>query len=134
MVAKGAYVLVREGGPTCDLILIGTGSELQYAVKAADKLSQAGHCVRVVSMPSWELFDAQSAAYKESVLPSKVQARVVIEAGVTHGWERYVGRQGAIIGIDRFGASAPGNVLFEKFGFSADRVVQAAEEVASRLS
>ena len=134
MVAKGAYVLVREEGPACDLILIGTGSELQHAVKAADKLSQAGHCVRVVSMPSWELFDAQSAAYKESVLPSKVQARVVIEAGVTQGWERYVGRQGAIIGIDRFGASAPGNVLFEKFGFSADRVVQAAEEVASRLS
>lgn len=133
-VAKGAYVLVREKGPSCDVILIGTGSELQLAVKAAEKLSQTGQSVRVVSMPSWELFDAQSAAYKESVLPGNVQARVVIEAGVSQGWERYAGRQGTIIGIDRFGASAPGNVLFEKFGFSVDRVVRAAKEVISRLN
>lgn len=133
-VAKGAYVLVREKGPSCDGILIGTGSELQLAVKAAEKLSQTGQSVRVVSMPSWELFDAQSAAYKESVLPGNVQARVVIEAGVSQGWERYAGRQGTIIGIDRFGASAPGNVLFEKFGFSVDRVVRAAKEVISRLN
>ncbi|MDE2730881.1 MAG: transketolase [Bacteroidota bacterium] len=126
---KGGYVLVREEGAACELILIGTGSELQYAMEAAAMLRAEGIGVRVVSLPSWELFAAQPLAYRTSVLPDECRARVVIEAGVSQGWERHVGLEGGIIGIDRFGASAPGGVLFEKFGFSAARVVEEARRV-----
>ena len=128
---RGAYVLVEESGPDLDLILIGTGSELQYAVEAAGILAAEGISVRVVSMPSWELFAEQPAAYRSEVLPSTASRRVAIEAGVSLGWERYVGAEGTFVGMDRFGASAPGKVLFEKFGFTASRVLSEARVLLS---
>ncbi|MDJ0687676.1 MAG: transketolase [Xenococcaceae cyanobacterium MO_188.B32] len=126
---KGAYTLVDCDG-TPDLILIGTGSEVQLCVGAAEKLSSEGKKVRVVSMPSWELFEAQDQAYKESVLPKAVKKRVAVEAASSFGWCRYTGDEGGMVGIEeRFGASAPGTVCLEKFGFSVDNVVAKAKEV-----
>jgi transketolase len=125
-VAKGAYVLSDSDG-TPDLILIGTGSEVQLCVQAAETLRAEGKKVRVVSMPSWELFDAQDAAYQESVLPKAVTKRLAVEAGITMGWCRYVGSEGDAIGVDRFGASAPGGLVMEKFGFTVDNVVSRAK-------
>ncbi|MFQ5421556.1 MAG: transketolase C-terminal domain-containing protein, partial [Anaerolineae bacterium] len=108
---------------------IGAGSELHIALKAQALLAEAGVAARVVSMPSWELFAAQPAAYQESVLPAAITARVAIEAGVTLGWERYVGSQGKIIGLDHFGASAPYQTLYEKFGLTATAVADAAHSL-----
>ena len=125
-VAKGAYILSDSDG-TPDLILIGTGSEVALCVKAAAALKAEGKKVRVVSMPSWELFDAQEEAYRESVLPKAVTKRLAVEAGITMGWCRYVGADGAVIGVDRFGASAPGGLVMEKFGFTVDNVVGRAK-------
>ncbi len=126
---RGAYVLSDDDG-TPDVILIGTGSEVQHAVAAAETLrAEDGVHVRVVSMPSWELFEAQSDDYRHEVLPPEVTARVAIEAGVAQGWERYVGTGGSIIGIDRFGASAPGATNMEKFGFTPANVVGHAREL-----
>jgi transketolase len=125
---KGAYILSdSEGSP--DLILIGTGSETQLCVQAAEQLRGEGKKVRVVSMPSWELFEAQTAEYKESVLPKGVKKRLAVEAGITMGWCRYVGDEGAVIGIDTFGASAPGKVVLEKFGITVDNVVAKGKEI-----
>jgi transketolase len=129
-VARGGYVLREASGsarPT--LILIGTGSELQLAFAAADALEADGIPTRVVSLPCWERFDVQSADYRESVLPSSVTARVSVEIGVSFGWERWVGDGGAIIGLDHFGASAPAGTIFEKFGFTADRVADVGRRV-----
>jgi transketolase len=127
-VAKGAYVVDDcEGTP--DLILIGTGSEVSLCVEAAAQLRTSGTQVRVVSMPSWELFDAQEASYRESVLPKAVTKRLAVEAGITMGWCRYVGAEGDVIGVDRFGASAPGGLVMEKFGFTVDNVVSRAKAV-----
>ena len=128
---RGAYVLKEaSGGPhKARLILIGTGSEVHVALEAARLLEAEGVPVRVVSMPSWELFEAQDAAYRESVLPPDVTARVAVEAASTFGWERYLGPRGRIVGIDRFGASAPAEVLAEKFGFTAENVARVAREV-----
>jgi transketolase len=123
---KGAYVLKD---PCCEkpaLILIGTGSEVHIALAAAEKLTVHGVATRVVAMPSWELFEAQSPAYRERVLPATVKARVAVEAASTFGWSRYVGDGGAVVGIDRFGASAPAGVLYQKFGLTADKVVRTA--------
>lgn len=125
-VAKGAYVLSDSDG-TPDLILIGTGSEVHLCVQAAEALRAEGKQVRVVSMPSWELFEAQDAAYQESVLPKAVTKRLAVEAGITMGWCRYVGAEGDVIGVDRFGASAPGGLVMEKFGFTVDHVVSRAK-------
>ncbi len=126
--AKGAYILSDDGG-TPDIILIGTGGETELCVKAADKLRAEGKKVRVVSMPCWELFDEQDAAYRESVLPKSVTKRLAVEAGSSFGWCRYLGSEGAMISIDRFGVSAPGNVALEKFGFTVDNVVAKAKEL-----
>jgi transketolase len=123
-VARGAYVLSDTDDP--ELILIGTGSELRLCVAAAEVLRKDGIRVRVVSMPSWELFDDQEESYRESVLPAQVTKRVTVEAGVTHGWERYSGLHGTSIGIDCFGRSAPGPVVMEKFGFTVENVVDKA--------
>jgi len=129
---RGAYVLDDDDG-TPDVILMGTGSEVQHALRAAETLrADDGRSVRVVSMPSWELFEAQPDSYREEVLPPSVPARVAIEAGATQGWARYVGPNGAVIGIDRFGASAPGGTNMEKFGFTAENVVQTARGVLDR--
>jgi transketolase len=127
-VAKGAYVLSDSEG-TPQLILIATGSELSLAVDAAQKLRQDGVSVRVVSMPSWELFEEQSAEYKEAVLPKSVQARIAIEAASPMGWERYTGINGATITLNHFGASAPAKTLFQKFGFTIENVVEQAHNL-----
>lgn len=125
-VAKGAYILSDSEG-TPDIILIGTGGELYLCAGAADKLRAEGKKVRVVSMPSWELFDEQDEAYRESVLPKAVKKRLAVEAGSSFGWCRYLGGEGASISIDRFGVSAPGNVALEKFGYTVENVVAKAQ-------
>jgi transketolase len=127
-VTKGAYTVVDSEG-TPELILIGTGSELSLCVTAAEKLTSEGKKVRVVSMPSWELFEAQDAAYKESILPSSVTKRVSVEAAASFGWHKYVGMEGGCVSIDTFGASAPGGVCLEKFGFSVENVLATAKKV-----
>lgn len=129
-VAKGGYTLVDSQG-TPDIILIGTGSELSLCVSAAEKLTASGKKVRVVSMPSTDLFDVQDAAYKESVLPKAVTKRLSVEAGSSFGWHKYVGSEGDTVSIDCFGASAPGGVCMEKFGFTVDNVVAKAEALLS---
>src|SRR5438445_5329244 len=131
---RGGYVLRdSDGTREPEIILIGTGSELQLAVQAGERLQAEGVRARVVSMPCFELFDAQDEAYRESVLPSGVHARVSVEAGITFGWQRYIGDAGVAVGIDHFGASAPAADLFEFFGFTVDHVVAAAREVMGRL-
>ncbi|MFN2153764.1 MAG: transketolase [Anaerolineae bacterium] len=126
--AKGAYVLADVDG-TPDVILIATGSEVSLALEAREILAQEGVGARVVSMPSWELFEAQPQAYKESVLPPEVTARMAIEAGVSMGWDRYVGPQGVMYGIDHFGASAPYKVLMEQWGFTGPAIAKRALEL-----
>jgi transketolase len=128
-VAKGAYVLADAPGGKPELILMGTGSELSLCVEAYEKLKAEGVKARVVSMPSWEIFNKQDAAYKESVLPASVTARVSVEMAATFGWERYTGSKGRNIGMHRFGASAPLKDLLKYFGFTVDKVVEAAHEV-----
>jgi len=124
---RGAYVVKdAPDGDAPDLILIGTGSELHIALQAAERLGEKRIKVRVVSMPSWELFANQDDAYCHQVLPPEIKARIAIEAGVTQGWHRYVGDSGKVIGLNRFGASAPGAVLYEKFGFTVEHVVETA--------
>ena len=127
---RGGYVVVEERASEPQVILIGTGSELQYAIAAAPVLESEGIPTRVVSMPSWELFATQAEAYREKVLPRAVTARVAVEAGTSLGWDRYASH---VICMDRFGASAPGKVLFKQFGFSTERVVEVARSVATGM-
>ena len=129
---KGGYVLADSAKKTPDVILIATGSEVNLAVKAKAELIKDGIDARVVSMPCIEDFESQSAKYKESVLPKSVRARVAVEAGATATWYKYVGLDGKVVGIDTFGASAPAGKLFEKYGFTVDKVVEAAKEVLSK--
>jgi transketolase len=131
-VARGAYVLADAPGGKPDVILMGSGSEVGLCMEAGEQLSATGIKTRVVSMPSWELFERQDAAYKESVLPASVTARVSVEMASTFGWERYVGSKGKIIGMRSFGASAPLKDLQKKFGFEADKVVAAAKEILGK--
>jgi len=131
-VAKGAYVLADTGGGKPDVILMASGSEVTHCVDAYEKLKGEGVKARVVSMPCWEIFEKQDAAYKESVLPANVTARVSIEMASTFGWERYTGPKGKIIGMRSFGASAPLKDLLKKFGFSADTVVAAAKSILGK--
>lgn len=128
-VSKGAYVLSDFGEGNPELILMASGSEVNLIYEAAKRLSAEGLNIRAVSFPSWELFEEQDEAYREAVLPKGVRARVAVEAGAGQGWDRYVGLDGAIISLDRFGASAPANVLFEKFGFTVENVVAKAKEL-----
>jgi len=128
-VQRGGYVLRDAKGGKPEVILIGTGSELQLAVAAADALGSDGIAARVVSLPCWELFEQQDAKYRDSVLPPAVRKRVSIEVGVSLGWERWVGDEGAILGLDHFGASAPAGTIFERFGFTNDRVADVARGV-----
>jgi transketolase len=128
-VGRGGYVLRDSSGGEPQLVLIGTGSELQLAFGAAEALEREGVRARVVSLPCWELFERQDAAYRESVLPRAIRARVAVEAGVSLGWERWVGDAGAIVGLDHFGASAPAGTIFEHFGFTVDRVADVARDV-----
>jgi transketolase len=130
-VAKGAYVVADAGAGKPAMVLIATGSEVHLAVAARAALEARGVATRVVSMPSWERFRAQSARYRASVLPRGAR-RVAIEAGATLGWREWVGDRGAVIGLDRFGASAPGPVAMEKLGFTAEHVVEVALALLSR--
>jgi len=125
---RGAYVLAGTEG-TPDAILIATGSEVTLALEARERLASRGLDARVVSMPCWEAFEAQDASYRDEVLPPSVTARVSVEAGVTLGWERWLGPRGRAFGLDRFGASAPGEVVFEQLGFTAENVAKALEEI-----
>ena len=119
---RGAYVLAEAPGGAPDLVLIGTGSEVQLVVAAQAALAKDGIRARAVSMPSWELFAAESADYRESVLPRAVARRLAVEAGATFGWDRWVGTAGAVVGVDRFGASAPGEVVLKELGFTVEHV------------
>ncbi len=129
-VKRGGYVLWEtEGRP--QVILIATGSEVHVALEAAQTLDEEGIACRLVSMPSWELFEEQPQEYRQHVLPPDIRARVSVEAGATTGWERYVGLDGAAVGMETYGASAPGGVLFEQFGFTADRVAGEARKLVA---
>lgn len=131
-VAKGGYVIADAQGGKPELILIGTGSELSLCMSAYEKLTADGVRARVVSMPCTELFEIQDEAYKKSVLPPEIKARVSVEAASVFGWERYVGDQGAIIGMTTFGGSAPAKDLFKKFGFTIDHVIEVAKKVLTK--
>lgn len=128
-VSRGGYVLadVQNGLP--EIILIGTGSETQWALQAQRQLTKEGVAARAVSLPSWEIFEAQAQEYRHQVLPETVRKRLSIEAGTTLGWERYVGWEGTMIGLNRFGASAPGDLLMEKFGFNLENVLAQARKL-----
>lgn len=131
---KGAYVLAEaetKNGEAASprLILIATGSEVGLAIEARERLTKSGVPTRLVSMPCWEFFDEQTAAYKESVFPSSVKARLAIEAGVSQGWAKYVGDGGDTLSVDRFGASAPAEDVFRDFGFTVENVIKKAKRL-----
>jgi transketolase len=130
--AQGAYVLAEAGGFPPEVILIATGSEVSLALEAHARLAGEGIPSRVVSMPCWELFEEQPQSYRDTVLPPSVRARVSIEAAAPFGWERYVGLEGAIVGVSGFGSSAPGSVVMREFGFTPEHVVEAAKGVLKR--
>ncbi len=130
--ARGAYVLADAPGGAPELILIGTGSEVSLCVQAHEQLTAAGIRARLVSMPSWQLFDEQDEAYRHSVLPPSVTARIAVEAGVEQGWEKYLGPQGKFIGMHGYGASAPAAAVFKHFGFTPENIVAQAKSLLGR--
>ncbi len=130
--ARGAYILADSAGGPPDIIVIATGSEVHLALGAQEKARGQGIRLRVVSMPSWEIFERQEKDYREQVLPPRITQRISLEAGVTHGWSKYVGSEGLAVGIDRFGASAPGKILLENFGFTAENVLKHIERLLER--
>jgi len=129
---KGAYILSDSSPGKPEVILIATGSEVHLALEAQEKLRAEGLKTRVVSMPSWELFEQQPEAYRQEVLPPDVTQRLSIEAGATLGWDRYTGKDGEIIGIDHFGASAPGSTVLKEFGFTASNVMNRVKMLLAR--
>ncbi|HLH03554.1 MAG TPA: transketolase [Bryobacteraceae bacterium] len=131
-VSKGGYILSEAEGGKPDVILIGTGSEVALCAKAQEKLKEYNVKARVVSLPSWFLFEKQDAAYRESILPKSIKKRVTVEAGSTYGWERWAGDEGIMIGIDHYGASAPGEEIMKHFGFTVEHVASAALETLGR--
>ena len=131
-VSRGAYVLADAPGGNPEVIIIASGSEVSLAVEAHEKLLSEGIRSRVVSMPSWEIFEHQPQAYRDSVLPPNVKARVAVEQASILGWERYVGDSGRVIGMNTFGASAPLKELQRKFGFEPDQVILAAKQQLGR--
>lgn len=130
-VSDGAYVIKEadKGSDAIDLILIGSGAELHICIEAAKVLEKDGIGTRVVSMSSWELFDKSPAVYKKRILPEKITKRIAVEAGISMGWDRFTGKDGKIIAIDKFGASAPGNKVLEEYGFTAENIVKTAKEI-----
>jgi transketolase len=128
LLEKGAYVLADMGDGEPELILMASGSEVSLIVEAGTRLAMEGVNVRLVSFPSWELFQEQEAGYRESVLPAAVRARVAVEAGIGMGWEKFVGQSGGILSLERYGASAPAATLFKEFGFGVERVIELAHE------
>ena len=133
-VARGAYVLADAPDGKPEIIIIATGSEISLAVQAHEKLVAEGVSSRVVSMPSWDIFEHQTQEYRDSVLPADVKARVAVEQASTFGWERYVGNSGRVIGMQTFGASAPLKELQKEFGFESERIVTVAKELLGRLN
>ena len=131
-VRRGGYILSDAADATPQIILIASGSEVSLIIAAAQKLKENKIAVRLVSMPSWELFEAQTSEYRESVLPKSVTARVAVEAGVGQGWQRYTGDKGVFVGIEKFGASAPAKVLAKEYGMTADNVYAKALEMLER--
>jgi transketolase len=131
-VAKGAYVLADAPGGSPEVILIGTGSEVSLVAQAHEMLVAQGIRSRVVSMPSWDIFEHQPQEYRDSVLPPGVKARVAVEQASTFGWDRYVGEAGRVIGMKTFGASAPLKELQKKFGFEPEHVVAVAKELLGK--
>jgi transketolase len=131
MLSNGAYILADADGKP-DIILMASGSEVSVCLAAKDRLAEKGISARIVSMPSWELFEAASQQYKDEVLPPDVTHRLAVEAGISMGWERYVGNSENIIGMERFGASAPGGTVMEKFGFSVENIVSRAISVFNK--
>ncbi len=131
-VAKGAYILADAPDGKPQVILMGTGSEVQLCVQAYEKLVSSGIAARVVSMPSWEIFEKQDASYRDKVLPPAIKARVSVEQAATFGWAQYVGSTGKMIGMHTFGSSAPLKDLLNKFGFEPDKVVEAAKEAIAK--
>ena len=127
-VIDGAYV-IKDSDKDPDLILIGSGAELHICISAAETLENEGISTRVVSMPSWELFSKSPEVYQERILPETVTKRIAVEAGISMGWERFVGNKGKIISIDKFGASAPGNKVLEEYGFTSENIVKTAKEM-----
>jgi transketolase len=131
-VERGAYVLAEATGGKPQVILIATGSEVEVALGAQKIMQGKGVGVRVVSMPSWELFEAQPQAYRDAVLPPTLTARLAVEAGSPLGWFKYVGLQGDVVGMTRFGASAPAKILFEQFGFTPANVAARAMKLVAK--
>jgi transketolase len=129
---KGAYILADLGEGKPQLILIASGSEVSLIIEAGEQLVEKGHSIRLISFPSWELFAEQSIEYREQVLPSGISTRVAIEAGVTQGWERWVGNDGAVIGLDRFGASAPFRQIYQHLGLTVERIIEEAERLFAK--
>ena len=123
---KGGYILKDSKKETPDVLLMASGSEVELIYKAADELAAKGIDARVISMPAFELFDAQDEAYKESVMPKAVRARVAVEALTSFGWHKYVGLDGAVVSLDTFGASGNADALFKQFGFTVENVVETA--------
>ena len=133
MLQRGGYILWdASANGALDVIIIGTGSETHIALEAGKQLAAEGIRVRVVALPSWELFDGQPQKYRETVLPPAVKARIAVEAGIKLGWAHYVGLEGEIIGMEGFGASAPSKILYEKFGITVEAVVQSAKGLLRR--
>jgi len=130
--AKGAYILSDSKAAVPELLLLASGSEVEQMLGAQKALWEKGIDARVVSMPSWEVFEKQSAEYKESVLPKAVRARLAMEAGSSYGWGKYIGLDGDIISIDTFGASGKANLVFEKFGFTVDNAVERAVKLVGK--
>ena len=131
---QGAYILADLGAGDPEMILMASGSEVSLIVAAGHKLNESGLNVRLVSFPSWELFSDQDQAYRDSVLPQDITARLSVEAGVAQGWHRWVGTGGDVLALDRFGASAPGSVVFEKLGFTVDNVVARAQALLKKVA
>ena len=131
-IARGAYILADAEGGSPDVILIGTGSEVDLCVQAREKLKNSGVKARVVSMPCWSLFEAQDDSYRESVLPRAIRKRVTVEAGSPIGWHRWAGDEGAVIGVERFGASAPGQEVLAHLGFTVDHVTATALRILGK--
>jgi transketolase len=129
---RGAYIL-KDSKQNPDLLLIATGSEVSLSIKAAEKLDSEGKNVRVISFPSWEIFEQQDAEYKNQIFPKDIKARVSVEMGIGLGWQKYVGDAGECLSIESFGASAPDNVLYEKYGFTVSNVVDAAKKVMNKV-
>ena len=129
---KGAYVLVDLGDKPVELVLMASGSEVELTVKAAENLADEGSGARAISMPSWELFEAQSEEYQNEVMLPDVKARLAVEAGTSLGWHKWVGPEGKMITIDRFGASAPNDFLFKEFGFNLENVLEKCHELLAK--